>query len=105
MVTVRLRVRRGSTSGRATALDASIYHPGVMTVTDDQTGYAQRLHEAADPATSPWRLAALADAPDPDVRMTVATNPSASALTILHLRHDTDPQVRAVLPERYGMGA
>ena len=76
-----------------------------MTLTDDQTGYAHRLHEAADPSTSPWRLAVLADDANPDVRMTVATNPSASALTILRLRRDADPRVRAVLPERYDMGA
>jgi hypothetical protein len=62
-----------------------------MTRTDDETGYAQRLHEAADPSTSPWRLATLADDADPDVRMAVAANPSASTLTILRLGRDVNP--------------
>jgi len=47
--------------------------PPSMTRTDDHTGCA--LLEAADPATPPWRLAALADDPDPDVRMAVAAIP------------------------------
>ena len=76
-----------------------------MTRTDDQTGHAQRLHEAADPSTSPWRLAALADDPDPDVRMAVAANPSASSLTVLRLRRDVDPRVRAVSAVRNGISA
>ena len=74
-----------------------------MTRTDDQTGYV--LDEAADPDTSPWRLAALADDPDPDVRMAVAANPSASSLTVMRLRRDVDPRVRLVVSARYGIGA
>jgi hypothetical protein len=74
-----------------------------MTRTDDQTGYV--LHEAADPSTSPWRLAALADDLDPEVRMAVAANPSASMLTILRLQSDVDPHVRAVVSARSGIGA
>ena len=74
-----------------------------MTRTDDQTGYV--LDEAADPDTSPWRLAALADDPDPDVRMAVAANPSASSLTVMRLRRDVDSRVRLVVSARYGSGA
>jgi len=74
-----------------------------MTRTDDQTGYV--LDELADPDTSPWRLAALADDPDPDVRMAVAANPSASSLTVMRLRRDVDPRVRLVVSARYGIGA
>ena len=76
-----------------------------MTRIDDETRYAQRLHEAADPNTSPWRLATLADDPDPDVRMAVAANPSASSLTILRLGRDVDPRVRAMVAMRHGIGA
>jgi len=74
-----------------------------MTRIDDQTGSA--LREAADPSTSSWRLAALADDPDPDVRMAVAANPSASSLTMMRLRSDVDPRVRAVLSARDGIVA
>jgi len=63
----------------------------------DVTGRAGALREAADPNTSPWRLAAIANHLDPDVRMAVAANPSASGLTILRLRSDVDPRVRVVL--------
>jgi hypothetical protein len=76
-----------------------------MTGIDDETGYTQRLREAADPVTSPWRLATLADDPDPDVRMAVAANPSASSLTILRLGRDVDLRVRAILAVRNGIGA
>ena len=76
-----------------------------MTRTDDDTGYAQRLHNAADPRTSPWRLAALADDPDPDVRTAVAANPSASVLTVMRLRKDDDAGVRMVVSTRQGIGA
>jgi hypothetical protein len=74
-----------------------------MTRTDDQTGYV--LHEAADPSTSPWRLAALADDLDPEVRMAVAANPSASSLTIMRLQRDIDARVRAVVSARCGIVA
>ena len=76
-----------------------------MTRFDDQPGHATRLREAADPSTPPWQLAVLADDPESDVRMTVATNPSASALTILRLRRDVDLRTQMVPPERYGAGA
>ena len=72
---------------------------------DDETGYAQRLREAADPATSPWRLAELADNPDADVRIEVAANPSASSLTILRLGRDVDPRVRAIVAVSNRIGA
>jgi hypothetical protein len=41
----------------------------------DETGLNERLQRAADPATSPWHLAELADDPDPEIRMVVAANP------------------------------
>jgi len=69
-----------------------------MPRTDDQTGDV--LDEAADPSTSPWRLATLADDADPEVRMAVATNPSASLLTTLRLRSDRDGRVRAAASAR-----
>ena len=65
-----------------------------------QIGYADDLREAADPTTSPWRLAALAVSVDRDVRVAVAANPSTSALTILRLRRDLDPRVLVVLSAR-----
>jgi hypothetical protein len=74
-----------------------------VTRTYDQTGCV--LHEAADPTTSPWRLAALADHLDPEVRMAVAANPSASTLTVMHLHRDTDPGVSVVLSARCGIQA
>ncbi len=67
------------------------------TPTDAASGFAQLLREAADHDTSPWRLAALADDPDTDVRIAVAANPSASMLTVLRLRRDRDPRVRLVV--------
>ena len=70
---------------------------GQRTTLADNTGSALARREADDPATSPWRLAALANHLDPDVRMAVAVHPSASALTILRLRRDHDPRVRVVL--------
>jgi hypothetical protein len=95
---VQVAVERPSRSPRPFIL-------AFMTRTDDQTGYAHRLREATDPSTSPWRLAALADDPDPDVRMAVAANPSASSLTILRLGRDVDPRVRAILAVRNRIGA
>jgi len=70
---------------------------GERTTLADDTGNVLARREADDPATSPWRLAALAKHLDPDVRMAVAVHPSASALTILRLRRDLDPRVRVVL--------
>ena len=85
---------------RRSRVPAPIIRPA-MTRTDDHTGYA--LREAADPSTSSWRLAALADDPDPDVRMAVAANPSASSLTVMRLRGDVDPRVRLVVSACYGI--
>jgi hypothetical protein len=74
-----------------------------MTQTYEEIGLAERLDQAADPATSPWRLAALADDAEPEVRMTVATNPSASSLTVSRLRRDPDIRVRSGASEGEGM--
>jgi len=63
----------------------------------DGSGDLVARREAADPETSPWRLAALATHVDAEVRMAVAANASASGLTILRLRRDTDPRVHVVL--------
>jgi hypothetical protein len=71
--------------------------------TEEQT--CQALSEATDPTSAPWRLATLADDPDPEVRMAVAANPSASSLTVMRLRCDVDPRVRVVVSARYGIGA
>jgi len=71
-----------------------------MAIIDDETSYIRRLDVAADPATSPWQLAALADDPDPDVRIAVATNPSVSNLTIMRLMKDDDARVRAAASDR-----
>ncbi|HXX90469.1 MAG TPA: hypothetical protein VEI83_09635 [Acidimicrobiales bacterium] len=76
-----------------------------MPIIDDETSYVRRLELAADPETSSWQLAALADDPDPEVRSAVAVNPSASRLNVLRLQRDPDPAVRAAVTERLGIGA
>ena len=79
------------------------YHPAAMSIIDE-TGL-RRLQRAADPATSSWILADLADDADSEIRAAVAGNPSSSELTRLRLRRDRDPEVRAAAGERYGIGA
>jgi len=106
LITMNLRVRRFD--GVQVVVERRSWVPAPiirlsMTRTDDHTGYG--LREAADPTTSPWRLAQLADDADPEVRMVVGANPSASALTVMRLRHDVDPRVRLVVSSRYGTGA
>jgi hypothetical protein len=76
-----------------------------MTSIDNEIGSTELLREAADPSTSPWRLATLADNSEPDVRMAIAANPSVSLLTVLRLGRDVEPRVRAILAARYGIGA
>ena len=73
-----------------------------MTLVDVEGSLVDLLYEAADQDTSPWRLAALADDPHPDVRMAVATNPSAPSLTLLRLRGDVNPRIQVVLAARFG---
>jgi len=100
-MTLRLRVRRSSEFQGKVERPSRALAPGILAAmarTDDQTGDV--LDEAADLSTSPWRLAALADDPDPEVRIVVASNPSASALTRVRLQGDDDPRVRAVASAR-----
>lgn len=70
---------------------------GGTTLASEERDLAVALREANDPDTSPWRLAALANHVDAAVRVAVAVHRSASALTILRLRRDSDPRVRVVL--------
>jgi len=64
-----------------------------------------RLYRAADPATPSWDLAELADHTDPEIRLAVASNASASELTLRRLGRDPDPAVRMAVTERYRIGA
>lgn len=105
--TMNLRSRvesRGSSRGRATVAHERPYHLAAMSIVDD-AGLSERLQRAADPATPSWVLADLADDTDSEIRAAVASNPSASELTRLRLQRDPDPAVRAVVTERYGIGA
>ena len=105
-ITVRLRVRCAGEVRAIVERRARLPAPNIlisMARADDLNGNA--LDEAADPSTSPWRLAELADEADPDVRMAVAANPSASLLTVMRLRRDVDPRVRVVLSARDGIVA
>ena len=106
-VTVRLRVRRGAgvrplVEGRGSANRPII--SAAMTLIDE-TSHIRRLEAAADPETSSWQLAALADDSEPDVRMAVAANPSTSMLTVMRLQRDDDPGVRAIVSARQGISA
>lgn len=78
---------------------------GPVTNTYDETGYAERLRQAADRSTPSWRLAALAEDPEPEVRLAVAINPSSSSLTVLRLRRDLDIRVRTGAMESDGITA
>jgi hypothetical protein len=81
-MTLRLRAGRVSETQSLLERSSRSFAVDILTSvgrTEDQTESV--LDEAADPNTSPWRLATLADDPNPEVRMAVAANPSSSSLT------------------------
>ena len=103
MGTVRSRVGRRHPKQVVVERSDRTHDPIILasiTRTDDEMEYGQRLHEAADPETPPWRLVVLAADPDPHVRMAVATNPATSSLALLRLQRDADARVRAAVSER-----